>query len=310
MFLAITLWFYVAGEQNENLEKKIPLNIKPPQGMIITKRSTSKVDVLFRGSKNRLASIPLDIAIYYEIKNVHKLGEYNFSISSNKIDVPSGVKVVHIKPSVVTVTLDKLTTKWLAIKPNVEGKAGKGYRIVHEKIKLNPNISLIEGPEKILKGLDFIYTSPIRVRGYTRSFTQRVSLEPLVKGQLPSLDIVEVVVPIEEEFVNKNFKEVPVNFLVSSEKSYSIHPSISSIDIILTGRRNDLDELNNENILAFVDVTDLNPGKYELPVQIKLPNNIFLLSDVPLIKITVKDVSELPKRPTVILPAFPKKEKG
>ncbi|OQX53046.1 MAG: hypothetical protein B5M48_04075 [Candidatus Omnitrophica bacterium 4484_213] len=287
LFLAIILWFYVAGEQNEDLEKRATLNIEPPPGMVISSRSAGKVNVLFRGPKNRLSLISSDIAVNYKIEEIKKPGKYSFTVSPRGIDVPSGVKIVSIKPSTVTVNLDRLISKWLPIKPNIKGKVGEGYRIAEDKIKLNPNISLVEGPEKLLKNLEFIYTSSIKVKGYTKSFIQRVSLQPLIKGQLPSLDIIEVTVPIEEDFVNKDFKGIPLKFLLSSAEHFSVQCSISTIDITLTGSRANLDKVTNKDILAFVDVTGLNPGRYELPVQIKLPPNVFLLSDVPLAKVTI-----------------------
>ncbi len=289
LFLAIILWFYVAGEQNEDLEKRATLNIEPPPGMVISSRSTNKADVLFRGPKNRLSLISSDIAVYYKIEDIEKPGKCSFAISPKGIDIPSGVKVVSIKPSTVTVSLDRLVSKWLPIKANIKGKVGQGYRIATDKVKLNPNASLIEGPEKLLRNLEFIYTSPIKVTGYTKSFIQRVSLQPLIKGQLPSLDIIEVTVPIEEDFVNRDFKDVPLNFLLSSAKHFPVRCSTSTIDITLTGCRHNLDKITNKDILAFADVTDLNPGRYELPVNIKLPPNVFLLSDIPFVKITIEE---------------------
>lgn len=292
LFLAIILWFYVAGEQNEDLEKRATLDIEPPPGMVITNRSTNKADVLFRGPKNRLSLISSDIAVYYKIEDIEKPGKCSFAVPPEGIDVPSGVKIVSIKPSTVTVSLDRLVSKWLPIEANIKGKVGQGYRIADDKIKLNPNISLIEGPEKLLRNLEFIYTSPIKVKGYTKSFIQRVSLQPLIKGQLPSLDIIEVTVPIEEDFVNKDFKDVRLKFLLSSTRHFPVQCSTSTVDIILTGCRHNLDKLTSKDILAFVDVADLNPGRYELPVNIKLPPDVFLLSDMPLVKIAVKEISD------------------
>lgn len=302
LFLAIILWFYVAGEQNEDLEKRAILDIEPPPGMVISSCSANKVNVLFRGSKNRLSLISSDINIYHKIENVQKPGEYSFIISPKGMEIPSGVRVAFIRPSTITVSLDKLVEKWLPIKVNIKGKVGEGYRIAEDKIKLNPNASLVEGPENLLKNLDFIYTSPIKVSGYTKSFIQRVSLQPFIKGQLPSLDIIEVTVPIEENFVNKDFKDIPLSFLLSSAKYFPIQSFRSTIDITLTGCRYNLEKISSKDILAFVDITDLNPGRYELPIHIKLPPNVFLLSDVPLTKIVIKDVPELVRSPAVILP--------
>ncbi len=302
LFLAIILCFYVAGEQKDELEKRAILDIEPPAGMIISNRSTDKINILFRGPKNKLNLVSPDITIRYKIKNIEKAGKYSFTIPIKGIEVPSGVKIASVKPSIVAVKLDKLISKWLPIKVNIKGEAAEGYRVVKDKIRFNPNISLVKGPEKLLENLEFIYTSPIEVTGYIRSFTQRVSLQPFVKGQLPSLDTIEVDIPIEENLVNKDFSDIPLKLLVSPTGYFPVQSSASNISIVLKGPKVALDKLSNKDILAFTDVTGLQPGRYELPVNIKLPPNIFLFSDVPLVKIAIKNVSPSLERTNVILP--------
>ncbi|RKY39881.1 MAG: hypothetical protein DRP75_00560 [Candidatus Omnitrophota bacterium] len=303
LFLAIILWFYVAGEQKEEIERRASLNIEPPAGMVIITRSTDKVDVLLRGPKNRLSLLPSDLRIYYKIEGIEKAGEYSFTLSAQNIEVPSGVKVVSIKPSTIRVSLDRLIRKWLPIKPDIQGRVGEGYRIVKKKIKLNPNICLVEGPEKVLKNLKYVYTSPVKVTGYTKSFTRRVSLRPLAKGHPSSSEIIEVSIPIERDLVNKEFKDVPLKFLLSSF-NFFFKTSTKSVNITLTGPREDLERMKKSDIIAFVDLSELNPGRYKLPVHIKLPVQISLLSEVPLIEVEVKDISEWKEKQNVFSPSL------
>ncbi len=61
------------------------------------------------------------------------------------------------------------------------------------------------------------------------------------------------------------------------------------ISVKIRGASHIVDKLTSKSILVFVDVGNLNKGKYVLPVQIKLPAGVKLIQITPpIIKVVLK----------------------
>lgn len=75
----------------------------------------------------------------------------------------------------------------------------------------------------------------------------------------------------------KQFKNVPVDVqgLDSDKQSLTfIHPTSKTVDVNLTGNQNDMQGIKASDIGATIDVSGLNNGEHELPIQLELPNGV------------------------------------
>ena len=136
-------------------------------------------------------------------------------------------------------------------------------------------------------------TEPIDLVGRIRSFyrTVQVKLPPNVKPMSESL--VNVYIPIREEFGEKEFKDVPVRILRSPAASGVVDLSPDKVTLMLKGSKSHLEKLVPETLMAYVDLADLTKGDYERPLQVILPENVSLKDKEPVkIKVAIRSLSK------------------
>lgn len=293
LVIAVILWFYAVGEQSIEVTLSTHLKVDPPAGGRMTVLSSSIENVGLRLSvpRNILSVISQDsVQAYHQIKGVDKAGEYNFALEERDIILPPGnIRILNIYPESVTVTLDELIVQKLPIRVSLEGEPAHGFLIDDKKIELNPNAALIEGPKAKLEKLDAIPTETLDAVGRMRSFRRKVALK--LDSDLRSITrnlMVDVFVPIRREFSVIVFHDIPVKVLKDSKMAFGVSVQPELVSFAVNGPKGVLDKLKPQDILAFVDVSALEKGEHDLPLQLKLPDEVQLNHDTPVVKVKVE----------------------
>jgi len=294
LVLAVILWLYAVGEQSVEVTLRVPLQVYPPDGGRMAVLSSSQQDVTLRlsVSRNLLSVITQQsIKAVHRIKGVDKAGEYNFRIEPRDIAIPPGnARILGIYPEAVTVTLDEVIVQKFPIQVDLAGDPAQGYAVDKEGVRLEPEAVLIEGPKGKLEKLKMILTEIVNVVGRTQSFRKKVRL--ILGADLKSIPkevIIDVLIPIRKQYGVNVFREIPVKILGTPMKVAtfaSLEPE--KVDVTLRGPGSVLEQLSPEEIIAFIDVTGLEKGEYDIPLKFKLPKEIALDQDAPVIKIKIK----------------------
>lgn len=87
--------------------------------------------------------------------------------------------------------------KELPVKPVFYGKSPEGYRVVYDKVKIEPSKITVFGPEEVLEDVAELETERISLGEYTRSATLRLGLRSDKKGLELKDKVVEVTLPVE-----------------------------------------------------------------------------------------------------------------
>lgn len=87
--------------------------------------------------------------------------------------------------------------KEVPIKPVFYGKAPRGYRVVFDKVKVEPDKMTIFGPKTALDQVEELRTDRIDVREYTTSVQLRLGLSSDVKYINLDNKVVDVYLPVE-----------------------------------------------------------------------------------------------------------------
>lgn len=293
LVIAVILWFYAVGEQSIEVTLSVPLKVDPPQGGRMTVLSSSLQTVTLRLSvpRNILSVISQNsVHAYHQIKGVDKAGEYNFALEERDIILPPGnIRILSIFPESVTVTLDELIVQKLPIRVPLEGEPAHGYLIDEKKIEVNPNAALLEGPKARLGKLEAIPTENLDVVGRMRSFRRKVALELDSDFRSITKDLrVDVFVPIQREYSVIVFHDIPVKVLKNPKMAFAISIEPELVSFAVNGPKGVLDKLTPKDVLAFVDVSALEKGAHDLPLQSRLPNEVQLNHDAPVIKVKVE----------------------
>ena len=293
LFLAVIIWFYAAGEGLEQITLRVPLQVDPPKPeMTVIKGSQQTLRVVFQAPRNLINVISSgDVTAYHKIEANVPLGEYSFKVSPEDFRLPPGdIRIQEVYPPVVAVTLDEVVYKRLKVKPIVQGEPAVGFSLNESEILVDPNAVMAQGPRLKFEKIDSIQTEPIDVVGRLRSFRKKVKLAFSADIKPVSSDTVDVYVPLVEQFSSKTFENVPVRTLGVPEKTFSIYLDPTKVTINLKGPLRLLEGLKVEDILAYVEVTGLKKGKYDLPLKLNFPADISLKGESPVIHVIIEEI--------------------
>lgn len=297
LVLAIGTWYYAVGEENIEVTRVIPLKIQMSnEQMTVSEISAKAVEVTLSAPRALIVNLASQ-----DIQAVHKIGpetkaagEYSFRLEPSEIRVPSfQIRVSKIIPETLTVKLDELVVQKLEIQPDFVGEPAIGYKLLADEVRMDPNAVLTQGPKGVLGQMKFAKTGPIDLVGRIRSFYRsvEVKLPPGVKPMSESL--VNVYIPIREEFGEKEFKDVPVRILKAPAASGVVDLDPDKVSFILKGSKLYLEKLTSETLLTYVDLADLKKGDYELPLQVVLPENVSLKDKEPIkIKVAIRSLTD------------------
>lgn len=196
LILAVSLWFYVAGEETVQTDLKMPIQFVLADGMVIAEQRVDSITISVSGRKDVISRLSeeelvckVDFTKYTEQKTVA------FFIEKKYLPLDPEIAVLNIIPNTLEVKIDRSVQKIMPIKVVTEGEPAPGYRV--ESFVIDPISAIVKGPEEYLKDMLYIDTEPVDVTGRQKSFKKMVPLKPIsLVGEKTPPQFVEVVVKI------------------------------------------------------------------------------------------------------------------
>lgn len=149
ILLAFSLWAFVTSREVAFQRKffSIPLEVTNlPQGLVCVKRA-EKVTVTVSGPREELAKLERGSVEAHVNASRLEPGRHTLRV---KVSLPPGLKLLSVSPSRVTVVLERLMRKEMAIRVAFLGAPPEGARVVGMEIR--PLKATIEGPtSKVLR---------------------------------------------------------------------------------------------------------------------------------------------------------------
>jgi len=155
-------------------------------------------------------------------------GVNNIPIRKDNIKLPSGISILKITPSFLTVKVEKELKKELPVIVSFSGKPATGF---FTYAVTRPSSVMLKGPVNILGPIEKIFTKPIDVNGLSESFKKEIALDlPECLDIISFSGIILAEVFIEEQIVAREFKNIPVKGK-DSTYTFSITPPAIDIEI-------------------------------------------------------------------------------
>jgi hypothetical protein len=98
--------------------------------------------------------------------------------------------------SVIKVSGQKLIVRRLPIYVNIEGEPLEGYRVLLDKITINPSHSVVAGAPDVISDISYLTTKPVIVQGKNSTIRDSLSLAPIANCKIGYEGLVRVTVPI------------------------------------------------------------------------------------------------------------------
>lgn len=195
--VALALWFVISVEKRETQRQKgveASVSYNPPAGLILLNPEQS-VTVVLSGPDRLITSLnPFQVDVQVDLRGARP-GTVTANLTPAQVVRPQGLEVLSIKPSQLTLMLDRERTVRLPVEPRFAGEPAAGARLGKPEV-IPPQVQVV-GPESMFARVDHLETSPINLDGHALDFEEQVDVvspEPLVQVLQPSR--VRVKVPL------------------------------------------------------------------------------------------------------------------
>jgi YbbR domain-containing protein len=261
--IAIFIWLVVSLESS--VEKNIAIDVNYtnlPSDLVITNEPPEELNLVVRGPRSQLSSLsPQSLIFTIDLAHV-STGVSKFNIRTEQLRPPRGIQVIGISPAEVSVDLDELIRKDVAIEPII-GPPETGYEIVG-KTEAVPSIATVSGPNSIVSKMKAIPTDTISTIRETSKFTIEVPLRPpnrLVK--LVGDKTTRVTINIEEKTLGKEFKDLDIKFVNFDNLNFEPRGLLKA-EVAFEGPYSLIKNLNSNDIEVYVDVGNLKESDKKL----------------------------------------------
>ena len=124
----------------------------------------------------------------------------------------------------------------------------------------------------------------------TRKIDVKLAVQGLSNPEM-SDEIVSVTIHVGDSKVNRRFENVPVE-VVGTDYRTTVRPK--SVAIEIQGTPNTLRFVKLTDFRAFVEASDLAPGKHERDIRVKIPPETVLIETAP--EKSILNISTLKRR--------------
>ncbi|MFC1467613.1 YbbR-like domain-containing protein [Verrucomicrobiota bacterium] len=279
LLLAIVVWYSI----KENISfvselPSVPVSIEVPEKWAVLERSVDTVKVQFRGTREDIRDLGRDqVKVQYAFVGEPGKGEKIIELEPRHVITTTGAEPVYIKPSRVTLRLDREGSRILPVKADLQGSLPEGINV--DQVTVDPNQIEVFGPESRLGEIEFLRTDPIELEGKAQSFMSRVSLvspSRLWDARLEP-DAVNVKVDISDavSVVERRLEDIKVLVLVDEGRIRKLVVEPAVVSAVVSGAPEVMQSLSDKSVSAFVDCSDVERVTgYELGVRLNLPEGV------------------------------------
>ncbi|MGD0842829.1 MAG: diadenylate cyclase CdaA [Geobacteraceae bacterium] len=163
LLLVSACWLIITAKQGGIVTVTAPLKFHNlPDKLALVKASPEEVEVQLKAISGLIPSPKqLDITADMNLAKTRE-GVNQLAIKNDDFQLPLGVMITGINPSVIKVTVEKKVRKTLQVKVKTTGK--QSFR----KVKVDPSEVEAEGPEHVMEQLDTVETEEVNLSGLQR----------------------------------------------------------------------------------------------------------------------------------------------
>ncbi|MGE4298640.1 MAG: YbbR-like domain-containing protein [Desulfovibrionaceae bacterium] len=282
LLLAIVAWFMVSGREKVEVWREAPVQFTGmPSGIVIRSGLRNKIDIRIRGPKGLIHSLDQKVPAYSLDLSSLKAGPNVIALSPDEIPLAKTFEVVEISPPRLTLDVDRVVTRTLAVHPFWDGRLPDDFELA-EASSDPPEVTL-RGPESLVGSLDAVATRALVFNA--TGVTDGQVVEQIVDLNLPpEVEVDPGIVKARLTFALKTVQMwVTLKLGVSApwHKSLRFTPRRvrALVDVPLPLSR--VKDIKNQFSADLVVRAGLAAGTHELPYRVVLPEGCALVRAEP-----------------------------
>ena len=210
LLLAITLWYVVGREDIVDKNIIVPIEIiNMPRDLVIANQFKKEIEVTVSGPR-----VAIDAMTSRSITRQINLSDATpgtnvINNDTDSMQTPRGITVLRVQPSSMILSLDKLVQKQFPVTPVTKGEVAAGYQL--ERLKMEPDVISITGPQTILAQVEELRTSIMDISGLkiSKQIQVPLELEPAIVDLIGETSVTATIT-VALKSVEKNFNGVEV----------------------------------------------------------------------------------------------------
>ncbi len=269
--LSVTLWLFVMGEKSSEVTLSAPLELtRVPSNLVLVSPVPPSVRVRLNGPSPLLATVsPQRLTVRLDLDGMQP-GISAFEILPARLDLPRGVEVTYLSPSVITLEADQKVRRTVPLRARTRGSLADGFGLVEARVE--PPTIEVEGAERSLRQLEEIRTEVVDISGLEGGVVRPVELafpDPSVRAVERRPVRVEVVV--REVRAESAFLGLPVE---PPGPGWQVVPGV--VDVTVEGSARTLARLQATDVSAGVEPVGDGPPKVPVRVVVRVPPGVNL----------------------------------
>jgi hypothetical protein len=233
----------------------VPLDVSTPAGLAVASSFPKTVRVTLRGAGEVIFPIlEEDVNAGVTLESHHVPGVYRAEVKVECKGTAQGVEPLEIRvePRSLTFTLEALSEKRVALKPDLKGIPAYGYELVQSSV--SPPEVVIRGAKSRVQNVASLSTEEVDLTGRTSSFAAKVKIilpNPLLK--IAGEAAADFTATIREQMVQHSFDGVVVAPLDLSPR-LALKSMLAPGSVKVQGTQIAIDAVRPEQLRLTVDL--------------------------------------------------------
>ena len=277
--MASCLWVVISGREQVEIWEKASVELQGmPEDLTLLSGLPPEIEIRVRGPKGLIRTIT-DRKLTYvlDLSKVHT-GQNVLPISSEGIRLGKAFAVLEVRPSRLTLEVDKLVEKELPVVPRWSGELPVDLFV--ESASVDPQYVVVTGPESELETLRSVeaVTPPLSLDAPgTVTEEGTVSLSLRAKATPPIVDVTYILGMLTDQ--QKIIRDV----VVIPQQGVSVKLATSKVTLTVEvpdSLKNNKALLNSVRVLLDIP-EDIAPGVHHLPYRLELPDTVKIVAAEP-----------------------------
>jgi YbbR domain-containing protein len=263
--LAVAIWMVVGDQRSVERSVRVPLEFhNVPDGLELVANPPDSVEVRLRGASAALGRIlPGEVVAVLDLQSSRPCTRL-FHLLADEVRVPYGVQVSQVTPSSISLTFERSVSKMVPVVPAIDGDPAQGYHV--GRISAAPAVVAVVGPSSQVSDLKSATTEPVVIARARAPVIDRVTVgvaNELVRLVEPQTATVTIeILPIATE---KRLTGVALEAR-NAPKGKAVQMSPAAVDVVVRGPETVVGQL--AGVSAFVDLSGVSSGRFQLPVRV------------------------------------------
>lgn len=265
----VTVVIYPKISESKTLTTDILNTDKLNNTLVISSVKLDKDEVIVKSYKEKLETVA-SVKALVDVNALSANNSGSYTLENVKLigydEKGTEIKDIEIIPETVTATVEvKSPSKVVPLKIVPVGDVAPGSAI--GSISANVSTVTLYGDEESLNSIDDIKVE-IDVSGLSKDKSYQETINKPNGVRSMSDTAVTIKVKMEGE-TSREFKGIPIEFEnldITKYKALAKSEADTKVDVVVKGVNSLLDKLKVEDIKAYVDLSDLEVGTYQVPV--------------------------------------------